>query len=202
MLFILLLVWLLNLAISIFNANQVGKAWVESKHAGGVRRFMAWVGAGMAAVGFTWCIMVVLGLIAGSAGWLDAEHLELYFNTSYVLLVPPFLFLGYAIMINSWANAYRQRTKASYAIAAYNTFANAYNTYNAVTTFGDAMGKTFEGFFKNSFKNKDTAQLMLIVLLIAISFGGGIILTAWIINRQAARDEPLPLRPEPASSRY
>lgn len=194
MLLILLFVWGLNLFISVFNAVQVGKAWVESKHAGGWRRFMAWTGACMAALGFTWCIMIVLGLIAGSAGWLDAEHLELYFNTSYVLLVPPILFFGYAITVNSWANAYRQRTLANVGLASYNTFASIYNTYQAVSTFGGSMDKMVDGFFKDAGKDKDSAQLMLIVLLIAISFGGGIILTYWIVNKYAAADEPLPAR--------
>jgi len=194
MLLILAIVWMLNLGISIFNGVQTGKAWVESKHAGGWRRFMAWCGAIMTAVGFTWCIMVVLGLIAGAFRWLDAEHLELYFTTSYVLLVPPLLFTGYAITVNSWANAYRQRTLSGYGIAGYNTFASLYNTYHAVNTFGDAVDKMMGDFFKNAGKNKDSAQLMIVALLIIVAFGGGILTAYWLINKYAAADEPLPAR--------
>lgn len=188
---LLLLVFVLNLGISIFNGVQTGKAWVESKHVGGWRRFMAWCGAIMTAVGFTWCIMVVLGLIAGALHWLDAEHLEVYFSTSYVLLVPVALFTGYAITVNSWANAYRQRTVSSYGVAAYNSFASAYNTYNAVTTFGQAFGKMMNGLSKN--KSKDGQQAMIIVLLLIIAFGGGIMITYWLINKYAAADERMPM---------
>lgn len=192
MILILFFVWLLNLAISCFNGINVGKAWVESKHAGGGRRFMAWCGAVMTALGFTWCIMVVLGLIAGSLHWLDAAHLTLYFDTSYVILIPPLLFTGYAITINSWANAYRQRTVGNVGVASYNTFASAYNTYNAVNTFGDAFGKMLDGFFKKSGKNKDSAQLMIIVLLLVVAICGGTLIAYWLINKYAAADEPLP----------
>jgi hypothetical protein len=194
MLLLLALVWFLNLAISIFNGVQTGKAWVESKHAGGGRRFMAWCGAIMTAIGFTWCIMIVLGLLAGAFHWLDATHLELYFSTSYVFLVPPLLFTGYAITINSWANAYRQRTVSEYGVAAYNSFASVYNTYQAVNTFGDAFGKMVDGFFKNSGKNKDGAQLMIVVLLLVVAFGGGCLIAYWLINKYAAADEPMPTR--------
>ena len=38
------LVWIMNFGISIWNAYAVGKVWVESKHAGGWHRFMAWIG--------------------------------------------------------------------------------------------------------------------------------------------------------------
>lgn len=184
---------MLNLIISIFNAIQVGKAWVESKHAGGGRRMMAWAGAIMTAAGFTWCISIVLGLVAGALEWLQPEYLELYFNTTYVFLLPPILFSGYAITVNSWANAYRERTLASAGVASYNTFASAYNTYNAVKSYGSALDKMIEGFGKMG-KSKDGAQLMIVLLLLMASFGGGIIITYLIINKYAAADEPLPAR--------
>ena len=50
----ILFIWCLNLGISVWNAYVTGKVWVEAKHAGGVRRFMAWMGYLMASVGFSW----------------------------------------------------------------------------------------------------------------------------------------------------
>ena len=53
----ILFIWCLNLGISIWNAYVTGKVWIEAKHAGGVHRFMAWMGYLMASVGFSWDIL-------------------------------------------------------------------------------------------------------------------------------------------------
>ena len=37
-----ILVWVVNFGISIWNAYAVGKAWVETKYSGGWPRFVAW----------------------------------------------------------------------------------------------------------------------------------------------------------------
>ena len=57
---LLALVWLLNLAISFWNAYACGKAWAEAKFYGGWPRFMTWMGAIMAASGFSWCFLILL----------------------------------------------------------------------------------------------------------------------------------------------
>ena len=56
------LVWLLNFAISIWNAYAVGKSWVEARAAGGWPRLMCWAGAVMSASGFSWCYLIFLVL--------------------------------------------------------------------------------------------------------------------------------------------
>jgi len=65
MIFLLLV---LNFGISIFNSVVTGASWVETKAAGGWARFMSWMGATMAACGFTWCYLAVLALLAGPGG--------------------------------------------------------------------------------------------------------------------------------------
>ena len=47
-----ILIWLLNFGISIWNAYAVGLAWVETKHSGGWPRVTAWAGI-MSASGFS-----------------------------------------------------------------------------------------------------------------------------------------------------
>jgi hypothetical protein len=190
---ILFFVWVLNLAISFWNAYAVGTSWVESKHAGGWRRFIAWCGALMTDIGFTWCALILFGLIAHQGGWLTDDSTELLFNIGYVLIVPILLFAGYAITFDSWAKAYRaeQYKAAQRGVAGWNTFASIYNTYNAVNTLGDAVGKIFDELGKMS-KNKDGAQLVLVLIILIFSFGLGSLITYWLINRYAARDEPMP----------
>lgn len=188
-------VWFLNVGISFWNAYAVGNAWVEAKHAGGWRRFVTWMGAIMAASGFTWCSLILFGLLANAVGWLNDYSFEVLLNAGYVLIIPPVLFAGYAIMLDSWQRAYRERTLANGGVAAWNTFANIHNTYNAVEGFGDAFGKVFDAFFggKNK-KDGDSLQGMLVLFLLAIAIGFGTMLTYAIINRYAGRDEALPMK--------
>jgi hypothetical protein len=189
--------WVLNLGISIFNAVVVGKGWVEAKHAGGWPRFMAWMVAIMAASGFTWCISIPLGAAAHLLGWLDARHLQLFFETSYIVIVPFVLFSGMAITIQSWARAYRGSI-ADKGVAVYNTFAQAYNTYQAVSTFGDAFGDVFGSFADSLTKDDDSgagAMALLVLVLVAFAAGGGILITMMIIKHYAAAGERMPLKP-------
>lgn len=192
--FMVFLLLVLNFAISWWNATQVGKAWVETKFAGGWMRFMAWCGATMAACGFTWCILITM-VLAGSA--IDPKHFtEPVVTTSlqlgYVVIIPAVLMSGYAIMFDSWARAWRERSATSLGIAGWNTFANAYNTYNAVRDFGGAfkdVSKFFESNGKS--KNSDAAAAILVAALVSVALLGGVLLTAAIIRKNAASN-PLP----------
>src|SRR6184192_1925334 len=81
----ILFIWCLNLGISIWNAYVTGKVWVEAKHAGGVHRFMAWMGYLMASVGFSWDILVLVGILLHSLGKITADQATLLFQAGYVL---------------------------------------------------------------------------------------------------------------------
>ena len=102
------LVWVLNFAISIWNAYAVGKVWVEARVAGGWHRLMCWIGAIMSACGFTWCYLSFLALTAHYFQWLTDEQVLAALNLGYVLLLPFILFGGYAITLDSWAQAFRR----------------------------------------------------------------------------------------------
>ena len=82
-----LLVWLLNFGISIWNAYAVGKAWVETKHAGGWPRIVCWAGAVMSASGFSWCYLIILTYAAYALEFLDAGHISVAMNLGYILLI-------------------------------------------------------------------------------------------------------------------
>ena len=189
-------IWFLNLLISIWNGYAVGSAWVESKHAGGWRRFMAWMGAIMTDIGFTWCSLVLFGLIANQVGWLNDYSFEILMSLGYLVIIFPLLFAGYAITLDSWQRAYRERTIANASVAGYNTFANVYNTYHAINGVGDAFGSVFEALFSKDGGDDDDAQGALILFILILAIGFGTIITWVLINRLAARDEPLPRRSE------
>jgi hypothetical protein len=185
---LVVLVWILNLGISIWNAYAVGKAWVETRHSGGWPRFMAWMGAVMAASGFTWCYLLLLAFIAYQAEWLKLPQVEAMISLGYVVLIPGILFSGMVIMLDSWARAYRERTLASFGTAAYNTYAQIHNTYNAISGLGQAFrGLTafFGGDRDRSDSRDDSGAVVLVVFLVLLALFGGILTAAAIIRRVA-----------------
>lgn len=190
------LVWILNFAISVWNAYAVGKVWVDARHAGGYRRFMCWMGAVMSASGFTWCYLVFLVLTAHYF-WPDTVQEDVVraaLNLGYVILLPFILFAGYAITLDSWAQAYRRGGWLNYGAAAWNTYASIHNTYSAWRNMGGAFA-SLGNFFKGRSRSDDKGgAIIVVILLVALALFGGILTTAVIIRRVAATD-PLPPRP-------
>jgi hypothetical protein len=185
----LLFIWCLNLGISIWNAYVTGKVWVEAKHAGGVHRFMAWMGYIMASLGFSWDILILVGILLRSLGTISPDQETLLFQAGYVLVVPGFLFSGYAIMFQSWANAYRNHSVVNMGVAAYNTYANIHNTFNAIDSFPKALGSVFKSFSGGSGKSKANGLIIFVALLCVLS---GFIIAALIVHRVAANDTQVP----------
>lgn len=192
---ILVFVWFLNFGISWLNAWGCGKAWAETKAVGGWRHFMVWMGAIMAASGFTWCILILLSLGAVGLGYLPMHYGALAMKLGYVLIIPGILFSGLMITIDSWARAFREGGVLNYGVATYNTFAQVHNTMSAMSTFGDALSDVVSG-FKIDLDGEDGLKLALVlavVAIVALSVVAGILLTVLIIKRTAANDRLLSL---------
>ncbi len=193
------LVWVLNFGISIWNAYAVGKVWVEARHEGGWHRFMCWMGAVMSASGFTWCYLSFLALTANYFQWITEAQTMAALNLGYILLIPFILFAGYAITLDSWAQAYRRGGFLNYGAAAWNTYASIHNTYSAWQNLGGAftsLGNFFGGDRKGS-RDRDGnggGAIVVVILLVVLALLAGVITTAVIIRRVAATD-PLPPRP-------
>lgn len=191
----LLLLWLLNFGISWLNAWGVGKTWNETKAVGGPAHFMSWMGAIMAAVGFTWCYSVVLGLGASvieitdeetgiAAPLLSQEQLSIFFDLVYLAIIFPLVGSGMAIMTHSWGVFWRERSLGNGVVAGWNTYAQLHNFYSAVEHVPvaiDNVGSLFSGS-----GDSDDAKGKLIILLAAVALLGGI-LTTWAILRNSAR---------------
>ena len=181
-------VFVVNLVIAWWNAKAVGSAWVELKEAGGGRRFMAWMGALMSGAGFSWCYLLVIGVVLRMTNVLDDEFLKLYFEIGYVLLVPVVIVACWAITIDSWRQEFHQHTLGNMGVAGWNTFATGYNTYNAVSGLGGVLSDIFKSFSKV----RDGRAMMALIALLAAGFalGLGAITTALLIKHYAGR-EPL-----------
>src|SRR5580704_1834177 len=133
------LVWMINFGISIWNAYAVGKVWVDAKVEGGWHRFMCWMGAIMSATGFTWCYLSFLVLSAHYFQWITEQETVAALDLGYILLLPFMLFAGYAITLDSWAQAYRRGGFLNYGAAAWNTYASIHNTYSAWRNMSSAF---------------------------------------------------------------
>ena len=193
------LVWVLNFAISVWNAYAVGKVWVEARLAGGWHRFMCWMGAVMSACGFSWCYLSFLALTANYFQWITEEQTMAALNLGYILLIPFTLCAGYAITLDSWVQAFRRGGFLNYGMAAWNTYASIHNSYSAMRNLGGAftsLGNFFGGRRKgDSERDGDGPNgVVVVILLVALALLGGVITTAVIIRRVAASD-PLPPKP-------
>ncbi len=188
---------LLNLVISYANAKTVGHCWVETKHEGGWKRLMAWSGAAMSALGFTWCfaIIALFGCVAFHKLSIRAAEAGLYLT--YLCVIPGVLFFGLMIWINSLANAYRERTLANVGTAGYNSFANVYNYYNAIKDVPDAFDNVLDFFTKDD----DDAGKTLVFLIVIGAALLGVMTTYYIVTTTAAHDEPLPMEGLPTLPR-
>lgn len=194
--FFLFLIVLLNVGISWWNSRVAGQAWVESKAIGGWIRLLVWCAAIQAAVGFSMAYLLGFAFLAAGFGWLDQQAMQWVFSLWYVMVIVPILGSGLIITIHSWIEAWRERSLMNMGMAGWNTFAQAYNTYNAVQSIGPALSNVGDMFGSLLSGGGDSdaakARMALLAILIAIcALLAGILTTAVLIQRYAAT-LPLP----------
>ena len=201
----MILIVVLNAAISWFNAATCGRSWEESKACGGIVRLVVWCTAIQSAIGFS--SVLVLALI-----YIAHENLPTYFTDRYyqgamglwyLTIIFPMIGAGLSITVESWVAAYRDASLVRLSYAAWNTFAQAYNTARAVEGLGGAFSSASDAFgsaFNLSGDSKsdgDTSVAVagLTIMLVVVSFAlcGGILITAAII-RYYSGTVPLPER--------
>jgi len=184
------LVFILNYAISWFNAWGCGKTWNETKHVGGFAHFMNWMGAVMAASGFTWCYLVLVIFFGSSipmehddgtvAPYFTPEHVRMIADLGYLVIIVPILGSGLAITIHSWAVFWRRKNITNGAVAGWNSFAQVYNTASALQHVPGKF-KSVSSFFSG---DDNKGQTLVLVAVVACAFAG-ILQTWWIITSTA-----------------
>lgn len=180
-------VMILNLVISFMNARNVGRVWAESKAVGGWVRVLTWCGAIQSAVGFTFVYAIVIAYIAVSTGYLPPQMLNVLMSLVYLLIIIPAIGSGILITIQSWINFARDKSLMNLGMAGWNTFAQAYNTYNAIQSFGPALDTVQEGLggLFDGDGDSDSSSLR-VILLAAIVLLAGVMTTTVIIRRYEA----------------
>lgn len=184
MIFVILLV---NLAVSFFNARNTGRVWAESKAVGGWIRLLAWCGAIQSAIGFTFVYAYVVGFIAVTSGYISESTMGIFASLMYVMIIVPAIGTGIIITIQSWISFARDKSLMNLGVAGWNTFAQAYNMYNAVQSFGGALDTVQSGlgglFDSDGDSDNSTAR---VILLAAIALLAGVLTTSVIIRRYEA----------------
>lgn len=184
---LLVLLLFLNFGISWLNAWSVGRSWADSKAVGGWPRFVVWCAAIMSAAGFTWCYLIILAFGAGAAGLLEYQYVQAALELGYVIIILPILGSGLGIWMDSLTTAWRRRDAMSIGVAAWNTFAQAHNTYEAARMLPGIfkhLGEVFEGGDSDSAKGK---ALLLVVLLVILALCGGVFTTVAIVRSTAKK---------------
>ena len=96
-----IMILVLNLGISFWNARVAGISWVEAKQVGGWPRFMIWMACIQSAVGFTWCYTLIVAIGAEQLHYLSASQASLVMEMGYVLVLPGIIFSGLMITVDS-----------------------------------------------------------------------------------------------------
>ena len=203
-------VWLilaLNFVVSWWNARTCGRAWVESKAAGGLIRALVWCGAVQSAIGFSSVFLFPLLFAAHAIApdYFTATQLEAALSLWYVTVIFPALGTGLIITIESWIAAYREHSLMNIGVAAYNTMAQVHNTMGAIQGVGPALrsvGNLFASVATSRGGAKGKAAIlgaMIAVAVVVIALSAGVIVTAALIHHYAGT-VPLPTRASTASA--
>lgn len=184
---VLLGLLLLNFGISAWNAYASGSYLTESKIIGGWSRVIVWCGLIMSACGFTWVYLTILTMVAVAGQWLTPEWGTVMFKLGYLIIILPILGSGFGIWVHSVIQAYRKRSFGSVAVAGWNTFAQAHNTWQAAKHAPGFLSDVLEAFSgKNRKSSKDSGMALLVILLVILAVAGGAITTG-LIARWADR---------------
>lgn len=199
----LALVFVINAVISALNAIGCGMTWDSTKAKGGLAHFMNWMGAFMSASGFTWCYLVLVGLVLSvipaqvladegevlTGTLLNPEQLQVFYELGYMAIILPILGSGLAITLSTWRSFARKkyRTGGEYALTGWNTFAQVHNMYSAardIPGIMDHLGRFFGGGSSSSSSggSSDGKGKLLIIVGVVMAALAGILTTFSIIQ--------------------
>lgn len=189
----IILLLALNFGIAWFNCWSVGGIWIESKALGGFPRVLAWCGAIQSVIGFSCLFVYALAFGLHAFGKLSDHAYNAALSLWYLLVIIPCIGSGLIITIQSWIVAFRDRSISNLGVAGYNTFAQAYNMYQAIDGIGDAFGIVGSLFDSDSKDEDDSGAGALVVVVVLLALFGGVVLT-WALIRLYSARLPKPAR--------
>lgn len=147
--FAMILLLLVNGAISFWNAKEAGKVWAEAQSLGGWIQTVTWCTVIQSTLGFSYIYIYFLSTLAYKTHILSYSTISLVYDLSFFVIILPLVGTGFIMTIESWIQAKREQSLLSLGIAGWNTFASVYNTYHVIQNFGPAFDnvKNFFGDF-------------------------------------------------------
>ena len=194
---LMILILVINVGISFFNAYVCGRSWEESKAVGGILWLVVWCTAIQSALGFS--SVVLLFLIYLAHDYVPAYFTDVYFkgalNLWHLTIIFPIIGAGLSVTIESWVAVYRDASLLKLSNAAWNTFAQVRNTASAIENMGGALSSARDPFKFTSDTEDDgkDAGLAILLTLVSLALLGGSVITAAII-RFYSGTVPLPDR--------
>ena len=167
-------IWIINYAISVFNAIGVGRAYRDPEFMKGWMKVILWSSAIMSVCGFTWCYLILVGVVANMIGYINEATLSMALQLGYIILILPILGSGCVLWVQSIITAAKARRFGNYAIAGWNTFAMITNFYSAFRNIPQILRN-----IGGAINTRDSRAIgfLIAVILIVLSLGAGIITT-------------------------
>ena len=193
----MILILVMNVGISFFNAYVCGRSWEESKAVGGILRLVVWCTAIQSALGFS--SVNLLFLIYLAHDYVPRYFTEVYFkgalNLWYLTIIFPTIGAGLSVIVESWVAVYRNASLGRLSNAAWNTFAQVRNTASVVENMGNALSSAHDplSFTSDADNDGEGAGPVIFASLVSVALLGGSAITAAII-RFYSGTVPLPDR--------
>lgn len=192
--FAIILLLVINFAISWSNAHYCGRYWSEAKYTGGYFQVHVVCGYIMAIAGFTMvygCILFlmapyILPLIPAFKNVDMTQLIELSSDMLYLLIVLAIIPTGFFIWFQSVKTFWEHKTLANGLTAGWNSYAQLSNTINACRNVPSAFSRVAEALFGGK-KKKDGAIVALAIFIVIIAICGGYF-TASSIMKKADRE--------------
>lgn len=139
-------VWLMSVSCSWLAAWAAGKAWAESRQAGGAMWLASWIIAAMSAVGFTWCYFALFAIVGSAIPMrgeemiyvVRADKLRAVFELRNVAVIAPILGLCLSAAVNISARIYRASSWDDPCVR-YPMFVPIYEIYRDVDPLPDVL---------------------------------------------------------------
>ncbi|MDE1762242.1 MAG: hypothetical protein KGH59_00450 [Candidatus Micrarchaeota archaeon] len=175
-----ILLLILNFGISIWNAYSSGYniTLLRKANAHGFTKAAAYSGLGLAFVGMTYVLVIVLAFIAYSAGYVSADTVN--YALGFDFLVFGLMIIGFGIMVTIQSIMIAIHRKSIWSIlgAVWNVFAIAFDIYTYATSFEEAT-QLMQG-------NREGRGNALVLVIIALLIAFFIVRTAYGLGAKKA----------------
>ncbi|HSX02225.1 MAG TPA: hypothetical protein VLI05_02820 [Candidatus Saccharimonadia bacterium] len=189
---LMVLLIIVNGAISTFNAWYVGNVWPERQEMPWPLRWVVYASVTMSACGFTWCYLMAVGLATEAlrSNQLPVLHyvndippsaINALMSLGYLAIILPVIGSGLVITAHAWSVAWRRRSFSNVAVAGWDSFAQIYNVIEAVEFIPEALSSVVN-FFRSD-DEEDWGYWVLVALLVLLI--GGVLTTSLIVRLSA-----------------